>query len=91
MKTSAGWHGKIANTAGASRRIGPAKALGKDPEPRVPASGALTQIGELDVAGAVVFLASEAAPSITGKAIVINGDQQLGDARLNRYGAMSHV
>jgi NAD(P)-dependent dehydrogenase (short-subunit alcohol dehydrogenase family) len=58
-----------------------AEALWKEHEQAVSASTALGRIGEpVDVAGAVVFLVSDAASWITGEAMVIDGGQVLGNA-----------
>jgi NAD(P)-dependent dehydrogenase (short-subunit alcohol dehydrogenase family) len=66
------------------------EALWKDHETQVAASTALNRIGEpSDVAAAVVFLASEAAAWITGETMVIDGGQQLGDARPYRRETLS--
>ncbi|WP_248499664.1 SDR family oxidoreductase [Tomitella gaofuii] len=56
-----------------------AEALWKEHEQAVSAATALDRIGEPDdVAGAVTFLASDAAQWITGEELVIDGGQRLG-------------
>lgn len=65
-----------------------AEALWKEHEDPVSAAIALGRIGEpVDVAGAAVFLVSDAASWITGDVMVIDGGQVLGDAMAFREGS----
>ena len=65
------------------------EALWKNHESQLAASTALNRIGEpVDVAAAVVFLASDAAAWITGETLLIDGGQRFGDARSHRFGTM---
>ncbi len=59
-----------------------AEALWKDHEAQVAAGTALARIGEpVDVANAVVFLASDASSWMTGETLVVDGGQRHGDVR----------
>lgn len=62
-----------------------AEVLWKDHEQEVAAGTPLNRIGEPDdVAGAITFLASDAAAWMTGEILVIDGGQRLGDVRRYR-------